>query len=337
VSSKESKEPSEPTPDITAVTEPSPGGSLAEYVDHLVSLDLPARLSANGDQAWVPGERGHLQRLPVECTEVPDPAEVRRLLRLRGIWLVSYQLPADEAHPANCFNYVRRDPDYRIEDLPSKVRNKVRRGLRNFTVRLCTWDEVVEKGFQAFADTDARHGNLKATPAALHRYAEARRHLPFYDIWGAWFEEELAGWTTIVKIDDWAMIEVGRSRTHRLRLAPNNAIRYVMTRHLLQTERRAFVSSGVSSLQEDGHQLSMHTYKTGMGYEAIPLCRTFVPRTLLSPALTTRPGSWTVEKIAGVFPKLRMLRKAAGLSRLLSGRETEPLRWSDSASQHEAR
>ena len=52
---------------------------------------------------------------------------------------------------------------------------------------------------------------------------------------------------------------------------------------------------------------------------------------VLTPILATRPGSWTLEKLARVFLNSYALRRLAGLSRLMSGREEDPLAWAREA------
>jgi len=318
-----------PLPDISTVVAPAPGGSLAQYVGHLKSLGRPTVLGADGTQAWVTHLRGQLQRLPLERTDPPDPAEIRRLLRLRGVWLVNYLVEGSEAHRANCFDYVCRGPEYVLERLPPNARRDVRRGLRQFAIRLCTWDELAEKGFAALADTVARHGDAPPPADAIQNYVNAHKGTPFYDVWGAWDGEELAAWMTLYRIDDWTMIDIARSRTSALKGCPNNAILYAATHHYLVKERLAYVAYGLSTVQVNVDVMAMHRYKTRMGYEAIPLRLVFAVPAAIRPLLASRPASWGWERLAGLRPQSAILRKVAGMSRLLSGREKAPLAWAE--------
>lgn len=313
---------------VAVVTSPAAGGTLRAYADYLKKLGQPCEISADGKQAWIPGRRGSLHRFPVECTEPVEPAMLRTLLRKRGIWLLYYSLEPGEGHPANCFDYVCRAPDYRIEDLPANARRDIRRGLRSFTVRLCMWDELAEHGFAAHVDTAARHGYAEPDPQWLADMVGRQRGTPFYEVWGAWREDgQLAAWMTVIKIDNWAIIDIARSRSEALKWCPNNAICYAATRRLLVEEGRSYVSYGGSSIQVDVNELSMHKYKIKMGYEPLRLCRVFRTRPLLRPIVTSRLMSWTWEKLAKVRPKSASLRKLAGMSRILSGREKHPLSW----------
>lgn len=314
-------------PPIAAVALPAPGGTLKQYVAYEEASGRSCALSSDGTQAWVAGVRGELRRLPMECTQPPDADLVKSLLGRRGVWMVTYLLAPDESHPANCFDYVCRNPDYRLEALSSHARRDIRRGLRSFNVRLCTWDELAAKGYPAEVDTTVQHGYITPSSRVIRKFAQRRRRFPLFEIWGAWKGEELAAWMSVIKVDDWAAIDVCRSRTARLRHCPNNALLYAATRTLLVEEKRKYVSYGLSSLQVEVNDLAMHQYKVRMGYEAVPVWRTVALHWTLGPLLKPRAASLGWEAMAKLLPKLPALRRAAGLARLLSGRDSAPLAW----------
>ena len=327
------KEPSrnetEAAGDITAVSGPAPGGTLSEFVEYQRSLGRGAALSRDGKYAWVPGVKGELQRFPLECNEPVGTADIREVLALPKIRMVSYLVDGDQAHPPNCFDYVCRRPDYSLDSLSKNARRDIRRGLRSFVVRLCTWDELAAKGFVAHAETAERHGYAAAEPRWLEEMVARQRDTPFHEIWGAWQGADLAAWMTIIKIDDWALVDIARSCTGALKGCPNNAILYEASRHLLAGENRKYVTYGLSSIQVDVNERSMHRYKTRMGYEPLPVRRVFESRGPLRLILKSTLLSWIWEKSAKALPRSAALKKLAGMSRILSGREKAPLDWAE--------
>jgi hypothetical protein len=308
---------------MAAVTGFAPGGPLAEYAAYLKAHGHEVIVEDGGRCIWVGAGRGFLERLPIECQEEPDPEQIRALLRIRGIWVVTWAQPPDEAHPPNAFNYVCAIRDYRIEALPRHARNDVRAGLRNYTVRLCTPDELADKGFAADADTAERHGVGRPTPEGLRRYAESLRGSPLFDIWGAWKGDELVAWNAAARFHTHAMGLVGRLRRDA-KGSPNNAIYYLCTRKYLVEDKLGYVTEGLSTIRVGTNALNLHEYKVRMGYEARPVFRAFAVHPLLAPLLKTRAGSWLLEKAAG---KSSVLQRASGLARLMSGREKAPLAW----------
>jgi hypothetical protein len=311
------------------VVPPAPGGTLSEYAAHLASRGLPCAVTASGTQVWTPGARGELVRFPLECTEEVDRSVRRSLLKRRGVWMASYLLEADHASGIvpNCFDYVCRNSHYVIDTLPKNARRDIRRGQRSFEVRLCSWDELAERGFAAHADTAARHGYSAPPADEVRRMVNNWRESPCHEVWGAWQDDELSAWMVVVKIDDWGMINVVRSCTAVLKGCPNNAVLYEATRRLLAEEKRTYVTYGLSSIQVNVGELSMHKYKVRMGYEALPVHRRFVVHPVLRPLVTARPVAWSLERLAGIMPGNKNLRRLAGMARLVSGREKAPLTW----------
>jgi hypothetical protein len=304
---------------IARVAPPAAGGTLQDLVAHLSRLGEPGGSSAAGSQAWIQYPRGVLLRFPLDCTGPVEQEASAALLHERGVWLLNYLVAPDDAHPANCVHYVSRDGGYDIQKLDRQARQNVRRGLKTFDLRLCTWEEWARKGFQAYAETEARHG-YGAEPRAFERMTDRWKGCPLYEIWGAWEGEELAAWLTVLKVDDWAMVDLVRARTTALSGRPNNALLYLAGRHALVEERRRYVTLGTSSLQVGANEQSMHRYKVDMGYEAVPMRRVFASRPAYRPVLESRAMSWVWDQLARTFPRSAPLRKVAGMARLLSGR-----------------
>jgi hypothetical protein len=235
------------------------------------------------------------------------------------------QDPSD-AWIANCFNYLCRDRNYDIEGLSTPARRDIRRGLRNFSIRRTTWDELVEHGMAAYADTEARHGHSQGPADAIKTLADIERDCPFMEIWGAWIEGRLSAWIKVLHVDGWAFITTACSVRQDLRLCPNNALVYEATRHYMSAAACSSVSYGISSLQATSNILPLHKFKVRMGYEAVPQVRTFLPHPLLT-WLGLRPCSRALDVLARRIPQKAVFSKLAGMSRLLSHRERDPLAW----------
>ena len=305
----------------------APGGTLKEYVNYLEASGQVCALSADGMFAWVPGAHGELMRLPFSCTNPANPDELRYLLSKPKVWVVIYLLEPDETHQADCFFYVCRDSNYDIANLKKRTRAAVRDGLKNMDVRLCSWDELAEKGYTAYADTDKRHGYTIPSLKAYQKFINARRGSKFIDAWGAWNGDDLTAWLTVLKIEDWAIFDAAKSATAFLDKSPNNALYYIVTRSLLVEEKRAFVSSGLSTVQAGVNPLSLHKFKIRMQHEAVPLRRVFAPHWLIRTMLNTRMSAWLWTRLGETFPNLGVLGKIAGMSRSLTGTQSAPLAW----------
>ena len=304
-------------------------GQLPNLVEAFRSAGSPAVLSHDQTQAWVPLAQGQLQRIPLECPQAPDKADISAVLAQKSIWIAGWLQEPTAELPANCFDYACDDGEYCVEKLSKYGRRDVRRGLRSFEVRRCTWDELVDKGFSAYADAEARHGHTAPSPDELRQMAAAQRDCPLIELWGAWDGEDLAAWIKVMKVDDWAFITTACSCNEALRNCPNNAVTYEATRALLVAEGRRRVSYGISSLQATDNILSLHKFKLRMGYEALRRRRAFAVHPLLRPLVANRPASWMWDLLVRLRPGSGKFSKVAGMARMLTGRAGDPLAWAE--------
>jgi hypothetical protein len=210
--------------------------------------------------------------------------------------------------------------------LHKNSRKVIKRGLRNFEVRRCSWEEIEAKGLAAKRETDLRHGYQPTTPESFQTMLDRWRGSRFHEAWGAWRDGDLAAWVTLYKVDDWAEYEVAPSRTDFMSLAPNNVVRYVSLRTLLVEEKWPLVMTGLSSVNPS---LSMHQYNTRIGFEAAARRRVFVPHPLLTPMLKPRWAYPLWKRLAAALPQIVLLQKVSGLARLMSSREENALAWAD--------
>jgi hypothetical protein len=310
-------------------TQLAPGGSLAEYAKCLRARKQPCLSSTNGQALWVPGSRGELMRMPVTYNEPPSRVELRRVLGQKGIFVASYLVRPDDDRPADTFFYVCRERSYEMGDLKKRTRAAVRKGLKELDVRLCTWDELAEKGYPAYADTDERHGYPVPSREDFASFLEQRRDSPFLDIWGAWAGEDLAGWLTVLKVGDWAWFDAAKSATAYLSQSPNNALYFLITHTMLVDEGRSWVSSGLSTVQAGVDPLSLHRFKLRMRHAPERLRRVFVPHWALRPVVGHRLAASVWTALARAFPKYGLLGKIAGLARSVCGTRGDALAWAD--------
>ena len=304
---------------------PAPGGSLAEFADYLKETGQDHFMS--GGQLWVPGSSGELFRQPVHCTEDVDEQVARQILKLPGVRVLTSLREVDAAHAANCILYLCQGAPYGMDRLTRNARKVIRRGTRHFENRRCTWDELASHGYAAFVETDQRHGYATRSPEEFQTFV--RRHQAgdrFFEVWGAWHGETLAGWVLLSKTDNFATFLKVCSRTDYMSKAPNNILHFLPMEAMLNEEGRRYVSTGFSSIQQ-GAEMGLHDFKIRLGFDAIPVHRTFIIAPHMRPFVASQVASRIWDAAARLLPKYSKLRKLAGMSQVLSGRQQDPLHW----------
>lgn len=293
----------------------------------LQSKEKTTFLTENKTQLWIPWSSGELTRMPMTDAKAPDSADVQEILGLSGIHVLTYLIEPTAAIPANCFLYLCRNQDYDLQCLTKNGRKTIRRGLRNVSISRLEWDEFEEKGYEAYAETDIRHGYRKPSIGSFSKFVAERKDSPFYEAWGSWSGEELLSWLVLFKVDDWALFEASPSRDIGLLKYANNALRFVVLHSLLFEEKRREVLTGLSSINPNSDPETLYVYNTRMGFEAVPFHRVFAParwlKVMTKPRIAARFWSLAMK----VFPQISAFNKLAGMSRLLSGLEADPLGW----------
>lgn len=219
--------------------------------------------------------------------------------------------PKDE-RPANAWLYICDDPTYSLEKIGPAMRRNVRRGLKDFTIRHLSADEILACGSQAFCDTRRRVGLSDGTAENFQRRFSSRVRCPGHVFIGAWKERQLAAFLSIIQVDDWVEIEGCFSQDALLNSRPNDVLMYTTLSHYLTGERRRLVSYGLSSIQQAGNVQGLHAFKTKVGFQAKAIHRTFVLHPLLRP-FANRVVLSVVDTARKLLPRNRVVAKTSGM------------------------
>lgn len=272
---------------------------------------------------WIGHESGTMMRMPMFHAAPPAPGEVRQVLRQGRAAVVSYILEADEQHPVNAWLYVCPDRAYELGKLPPSMRRNVRRGFRELRISPVAPDELLAHGAPAFCDTRRRVGLSDGTPEEFRRRFRLRARCRGHVFLGAWKEDQLAAFLSIIEVDDWAEIEGCFSMDAWLQLRPNDALLYsALFRYLVEGGCR-LVCYGLSSIQAESNAAGLHAFKTKVGFKAQPVYRAFVLHPLLRPFAhpLTR---WSLNALLRFKLGERHLKKSEGILAYLLGEQRMP-------------
>lgn len=260
---------------------------------------------------WARFNFGGMMRLPRHHLVPPTSDELHQVLWHGPATVASYLLEPDERHPANTWLYLCTDQGYALEKLAPEMRRNVRRGLRELTIAPLTFDQVLSHGAQAFCDTRRRVGLSDGTLEEFHQRFSARR-IPEMVNLGAWKDSQLAGFLSILEVDDWVEINANFSMDSLRQYRASDTLLYSALCYYLVERKCRVVSYGLSSIQADSKVASLHRYKKKVGFEARPVHRAFVPHPLLRP-LANWLTLWGVNTTLWLKPEDQRLKKARGL------------------------
>lgn len=248
-----------------------------EHFAHFLSR-IGHRVVRTESAHWYDASRLFWLSLPSHQTIVPEPGELRRLLR-RGRGLGA-RFPAPLEGPGKLsYQIVCDERAYGVEQLSANVRSKVRRGLRRCEVAAVTFPELAARGLAADRDTLARQGRpVRLSGKHWRRYWDAAAATPGMEGWGAFVSGELAAFLVTVELGDCVEFLLARSRSDHLDAYPNNALIFRVAEAMLVQRGVREVTFGLESLEPVG---PLDAFKFSMGFRR----RTLRQRVVFHPLL----------------------------------------------------
>ena len=280
------------------------------------TLPSLCNISGTSDSFWAKYERGTLIRVPTFHLVRPQAQELSRVLRESRTLIASYLIEPDVSHPANASLYLCADQDYELHKLESAVRRNTRKGLRELRVAALSTDELLAHGGPAFCDARRRAGLSDGTPEEFARHFKQRTQCEGHVFLGAWKNDELAAFLSIVEVADWVEIHGCYSQDACLSSRPNNVLMYTALSHYLAEAKRSLVSYGLSSIQTVSKEAGLHAFKTKVGFVSKPVHRAFMLHPVIRPFMNrlTLAGMHTLLRMR---PGNRLLKKAHGVCSVL--------------------
>jgi hypothetical protein len=208
--------------------------------------------------------------------------------------------------------YIREDKDYDLKSLHPKMRNKVRQGLRNCTVRPVSFEYLRDHGLPLNLDTLERQGRddpLFSQPAGWSRLCQAGQEIEGAGGWGAFVGEQLAAYMITFITDGYYIILHQMSRRDLLKTRANNALAFVATREMLASPGIKGVSYGHASIRE---LPGLEEYKVRLGYEKRPVRHVVVLHPLLRSMFLSRAGDALLGGLNRLFPDHDVMKRLNG-------------------------
>lgn len=292
--------------------------SMVAYAAHLES-EGERVFFGEKETLWVSHGSGAMTRIPVFHLSPPNSNEIPRLFRMGRTMVIDYIIEPNERHPANAWLYICTDQSYGLEIFSSSSRTKIRRGLKEFRIAAITSDELLAHGLQAFCNTRRRVGLSDGTPETFKRRFREQVRFPGHVFFGAWKDNQLAAFLSIIEIDNWVEIEGTFSMNAFLKLKVNDALLYRALSYYLTEKRRRVVCYGSSSIQVESNEAGLHAFKKKMGFEAKPVHRGFALHPLLRP-FANQLTLWGINTALRFKPGNPMLKKAGGLLAIILGK-----------------
>jgi len=265
----------------------------------------------NGNHAWCEISPMFYELIPFYETIDPSQAELTHLLRSHRMLGISYRTKQEHIGKTGCI-YLCDEPDYSLDIVHRKMRNKVRQGLRNCVVREIEFDYLYRHARLLNEDTLDRQNRddpLFSSPAQWSQFCKAGERVDGASAWGAFVDDELAAYLVTFITGEYCSILYQFSRTELLPTKANNALAYEVTRRMLSRPKVKCVSYGRSSIR--GDLSGLDEYKTRLGYKRYPVNLVMTLHPWLDRSLTGPLGNgllWLLDRMPGDNDLLKRVR-----------------------------
>lgn len=290
--------------------------------------DYATALEGNGTAVWrgEPGaiwmqyETAAMVRVPAFSVKPVPQHEARQVLWNNRTGVINFLLEPDDKHHSNAYLYLCKDRSYTLEKLQKEARRDARRAQRSLHVGPIDWQTLLRNGYIAYSETRSRIGLSDGSLACFQKRFGAFARCAAHHAIGAWKGETLVAFMTLIVVDEWVTIEGCFSTNTGREDCPNNGLAHYVLNHFLAERRAQTVCYGTSSIQ-DVNQEGLHSYKTRIGFEAIPVHRAFIAHPFLRP-LANPVVLWSINAALRFRPSDRRLRKIGGIVNYLASKNS---------------
>jgi hypothetical protein len=265
----------------------------------------------NTEYGWMKYEKFAYVKFPVYHLEPVSKNELNAVFKKSNAPVLSYTVLNENG---NVYWYVCRVIS--LENLKSAHRRDISKAANYYTIRDIEFNELIEKGFEAYSETRKRVGLSDFQKSDFLNRFSNEKHTKANFYVGAYNGQELEAFLSLIIFNNNVEIEGVFSKDAALPLCVNNYLNFAVTHYFLNEKKMNLVSYGFSSIQE-GDFDGLHRFKLKCGFDAIKVQRIFV----VNPKYKFLINNVTLSFVKGIvkfFPTNRLARKINGVINILS-------------------
>ncbi|MFB6340429.1 hypothetical protein ACE1ET_01845 [Saccharicrinis sp. FJH62] len=180
---------------------------------------------------------------------LPDKREQKRLLKLYKPFFLRYYSEWDNGKGE--FWFVIKDGFKGLEELSSKTRNQVRKGLKNCIVKKVSIEEIEQNGYQVYIKAFEKYDTF-LKPMSKDIFQMSLRKKNNYDFFAVYnLNGKIIAYSQNELYEDYCNLSITKFDPEFLKLRPSEALFYEMNRYYLDDCKLKYVCDGARSLSHD--------------------------------------------------------------------------------------
>ena len=182
--------------------------------------------------------------------------EIRLFIKESNVHFARWTSDFDCKEKTN-FWFVINDKAMKLEDYNTKVRNQIRKGLKNCEVKIIDVDFLIDKGYNVYISAFNTYKTYLNPKTKTEFIKEINKTFGDWQYWGVFSENKLIGYCK-VKIFKHS-VEYTSIKFHpdHLKLRPSEALIYTLNKFYLNDKKYNYVNNGSRSIS---HQTSFQDF-----------------------------------------------------------------------------
>lgn len=157
----------------------------------------------------------------------------------------------------SCFWYVIKDKKEDINDYKSKIRNQIRKGLKNCKAELIDKNIVADQGYEVYMSAFKRYKTF-LKPLTKKEFIESvLKSNDNIDYWGVFYNNKLIAYSQNIMQYNVCNYSVTKFHPGYLKYRPSEALFFMMNQYYLNKKNVLYVSDGARSLS---HQTNIQDF-----------------------------------------------------------------------------
>jgi hypothetical protein len=273
------------------------------------------RVYKAGKTYWFEARSRVYNAFPSHVNYKLNEEEINSIFKNTSALFVRY--PCDlKSLGVKSYRIICNDKNYSINSLSSNTRSKVRRGLKNFSVKNININinSIQNRSIDIIKSTLKRQ-NRNISSSLESDWAtrcKAISNVEGVEVWGAYsnFDGILAAFVVVYQIDNCIYPSIIRSDQKYLKKYCNNVLIFSILENYLKRPDVDLVNYGLEPIRRDMDGLD--SFKKNMGFKKQLINQNIIPSPKLKPMLNIF-SKWIVKVLVHFNPKNDFYKKAEGI------------------------
>jgi len=146
------------------------------------------------------------------------------------------------------FWFLINDTPMNLEDYDSRIRNQIRKGLKECIVEPITSNQLISYGYDVYFSVFNKYKTYLKAKTKDQFIEEIISTASNWEYWGVFYKKRLIGYSKVMVVDDYAEYRSIKLHPHFLKNLPSEALIYTMNYNYLNKRKFRYVNNGARSI-----------------------------------------------------------------------------------------